>query len=169
MRRGFAMSGTAVDLDLHGGAVGRRSPTVEGITGPPADEPVTPKVSQAQTSSKRCVVWNLTVLDFRDVTITHKYATVGSHKDTFKRDILRSGDDQEFDLTRSAGGGDQWTFSLTAGDDTYDQGHFFPKSCALTPEDWQSDIPVFFIFHPIKDGYSIALPKSSSCMYNTYH
>lgn len=132
------------------------------------DETETPEVSHQMANTKVCLVANLSGLDFAPATITHTYAGVGAIRDKFKRDIFRNKDSQEFDITMGHSA-DEWTFSLTADGTTYHAGALFPKNCSLTQEDWLSHVPVFFVLHPIKDGYSIVLPRSSSCLYNGYH
>lgn len=133
----------------------------------PPDEPKLTGGSEIVWSGQMtCMAANLTQYNFTEVLIVHASSYAPGGQDRIKHGSFNTGDIFSFDINVGWQGYDHWYFYL------YIDGKIVlnreNKICNVKEEDFDSGLPVFLIFYPEKDGFTVQFPASTSCILNGY-
>lgn len=92
---------------------------------------------------------------------------LGNHTDKLTFRMLNNNAVAEFTINVGSGSNDLWTVRLMAshGGYAYRDG----KQCNVEEDDLNSNQPVNLYLYNTKEGFTVALPSSSSCDKNYYN
>lgn len=129
------------------------------------DDPKSAEASRNWRGQMTCKVINLTGWQLNRILIEHY---LGAITDVGNNDHIWMRDNDSFDFTINVGSGHSDYWHIEAEKSSGEVLFRDDKGCDVEYSDWDSGLPMYIIIGPRSPGFSIQLPKSSSCMGNYY-